>query len=58
MLSRPSILIVRHPTKMTRFYDVVLNWMANHAPECRDHFEVKNLPCDVTDWGKLRLLVP
>lgn len=58
MLSSPSILIVRHPTKMTRFYDVVLNWMANHAPECRDHFEVKNLPCDVTDWGKLRLLVP
>lgn len=54
----PCILVVRHPQYQTRFYDVVLEWAAEHAPECRQLLDVRDLPCSVSQWWGVRLLVP
>lgn len=41
-----------------RFYDVVLDWLAENHPEERARFELHTLPAQVGDWSRLRLHVP
>ena len=54
----PCVLIVRHPQFQARFYDVVLEWAREHAPQCLPWLDVRDLPCHVTEWWAVRLLVP
>lgn len=53
----PPILIVRHPTVATRFYDVVLDWARTNAPECLERIAVATLPFKALDTHALKLLV-
>lgn len=56
--TRPRLLIVRHPAKKARFYDVILDWVAQHVPEARGRFELRLLPCRLQAPGDYALHVP
>ncbi len=51
-------LIVRHPMNRVGFYDVVIDWVAERLPELLGHFELRLLPCRISDWSPYVLHVP
>lgn len=51
------ILVVRHPVIQPRFYDVVIDWAREHAPECVALMEVRDLPLGEVG-PDVRVLVP
>lgn len=58
MASLDQILLLRHSTYMTHFYDVVLDWIHSRSPDCLHHFMVLDLPGVMREWGVVRLMVP
>lgn len=40
------------------FYEVILDWLAEHHPEVRSHLELRILPYAVHDWARYALCVP
>lgn len=42
--AEPLFLVVRHARRKRHFYDVVLNWVAEHSPDHRGLFDVWDLP--------------
>jgi hypothetical protein len=53
-----QFLVVRHPGKRPRFYDVIVDWVTEHVPELRGHFDLRWLPCRVADWSRYALHIP
>jgi len=51
-------LVVRHPAKKARFYDIVLEWVEQHVPELRGLFELKLLPFRLSRNAKYSLQIP
>ena len=51
-------LIVRHGTKSSWFYNIILDWVANQLPEIRPLFELHQLPCRIRNWSSYALHVP
>jgi hypothetical protein len=51
-------LVVRHAGKNPKFYDVILQWVEEHVPEIRRLFELRLLPCWISDWSPYVLHVP
>src|SRR5262245_21393300 len=64
---QPRFLVVRHARRKRHFYDVVLNWVAEHFPSLRSLFDVWDLPDetardfpyrpDLVAWRRLTALV-
>ena len=52
------ILVVRHSGKHPTLQSYYLDWLAKNFPETRALFELRLLPCDVTDWSRYRLFIP
>ena len=51
-------LVVRHAGRYPESYDVILHWVEEHVPEIRGLFELRLLPCWISDWSPYALHVP
>jgi len=51
-------LVVRDASRIPEFYDVILSWLEDHLPELRGLFELRVLPCRVSDWSPYALHIP
>ncbi len=51
------ILILRHVNE-PQYYEVIIDWLAEHHHDVRSHFELRVLPCVVRRWSAYALCVP
>jgi hypothetical protein len=51
-------LIIHNAGNYDGFYDVVLDWVAENLPEERPRFELLNLPCQLSEPERFRLMIP
>lgn len=51
-------LFLRHAAREPRIYKRLFHWVAQELPQVRSKFKLCSLPCHVSDWSRVKLLVP